>query len=139
MSGCYASVTTMTRFVKRYTNRKLYDLRASRYVSLEDLAEAIRSGEVIVVTDAATGEDLTSVTLAQIILERERSSRGALSCELLHQLVRHPADRSGADGDRRRSDARAAADARELVRLGRQVTALEQRLQSVERRLQPPG
>jgi polyhydroxyalkanoate synthesis repressor PhaR len=128
----------MTRFVKRYTNRKLYDLRASRYVSLEDLAEAIRGGEVIVVTDAATGKDMTSVTLAQIILERERSSRGALSCELLHQLVRQPADGPAGDGDRR-SDAKAAADARELERLGRLVTALEQRLQSVERRLQPPG
>lgn len=79
----------MTRFVKRYANRKLYDVRASRYVSLDDLADVIRGGEAIAVTDAATGGDLTSVTLAQIILERERASHGALPAELLHQLVRH--------------------------------------------------
>src|ERR671923_1584192 len=79
----------MPRVIKRYANRKLYDVQASRYVSLEDLLELVRSGEIISVVDAASGEDLTSVTLAQVILERERSRRGGLPAAFLHQLVRH--------------------------------------------------
>ena len=79
----------MPRVVKRYANRKLYDAQASRYVSLEDLLALVRAGEVIQVLDAATGEDLTSVTLAQVILERERSRQGGLPVAFLHQIIRH--------------------------------------------------
>jgi polyhydroxyalkanoate synthesis repressor PhaR len=79
----------VSRVIKRYANRKLYDVQASRYVSLEDLLELVRGGEVISVVDASSGEDLTSVTLAQVILERERSRRGGLPAPFLHQLIRH--------------------------------------------------
>jgi polyhydroxyalkanoate synthesis repressor PhaR len=143
-SGCYASSTTMTRFVKRYANRKLYDIRASRYVSLEDLAEVIQGGEAIAVKDAATGGDLTSVTLAQIILERERSCRGAtLPPMLLHQLVRYGArlqELETAAGDGQPPDPPGAPDvpAGELERLAQQLLALEERMHVVERHLQPP-
>src|SRR5438309_1202209 len=63
--------------IKRYSNRKLYDTQESRYVTLEEIEEMIRAGREISVVDAATGEDLTSVTLAQIILENERNRRAA--------------------------------------------------------------
>jgi polyhydroxyalkanoate synthesis repressor PhaR len=79
----------MPRVIKRYANRKLYDVQASRYVSLEDLLALVQSGEIISVVDAGSGEDLTSLTLAQVILERERSRRGGLPAAFLHQLVRH--------------------------------------------------
>jgi polyhydroxyalkanoate synthesis repressor PhaR len=79
----------MAYVVKRYSNRKLYDTQASRYVTLEELEELIRSGKEISVVDVSTGEDLTSVTLAQIILENERSHRAALPSAFLHQLVKH--------------------------------------------------
>ena len=79
----------MPRVIKRYANRKLYDAQASRYVSLDDLLALIRSGENISVVDAGTGEDLTSVTLAQVILERERGRRGGLPSAFLHQVIRH--------------------------------------------------
>ena len=65
----------MAYMIKRYSNRKLYDTQESRYVTLEELEEMIRGGREIRVLDAATGEDLTSVTLAQIILENERAHR----------------------------------------------------------------
>ncbi len=79
----------MAYVIKRYSNRKLYDTQESRYVTLEELEEMIRAGREIRVLDAATGEDLTSVTLAQIILENERAHRATLPTTLLHQLIKH--------------------------------------------------
>jgi polyhydroxyalkanoate synthesis repressor PhaR len=79
----------MAYVIKRYSNRKLYDTQESRYVTLEELEEMIRAGKEISVVDAATGEDLTSVTLTQIILENERSHRTALPAAFLHQLIKH--------------------------------------------------
>lgn len=79
----------MAYVIKRYSNRKLYDTQESRYVTLEEIEEMIRAGKEISVVDAATGEDLTSVTLAQIILENERNHRTALPAPFLHQLIKH--------------------------------------------------
>jgi polyhydroxyalkanoate synthesis repressor PhaR len=79
----------MPYVIKRYSNRKLYDTQESRYVTLEELEELIRAGKEISVVDVSTGEDLTSVTLAQIILENERSHRAALPTAFLHQLIKH--------------------------------------------------
>jgi polyhydroxyalkanoate synthesis repressor PhaR len=79
----------MAYVIKRYSNRKLYDTQESRYVTLEEIEEMIRAGREISVVDAATGEDLTSVTLTQIILENERTRRTALPTAFLHQLIKH--------------------------------------------------
>ena len=79
----------MAYIIKRYSNRKLYDTQESRYVTLEELEQMIRTGKEIRVTDAGTGEDLTSVTLAQILLENERAHRATLPTALLHQLIKH--------------------------------------------------
>ena len=79
----------MAYVIKRYSNRKLYDTQESRYVTLEEIEEMIRGGKEISVVDASTGEDLTSVTLAQIILENERNHRATLPSAFLHQLVKH--------------------------------------------------
>ena len=81
----------MAYTLKRYANRKLYDPQASRYVTLDEVAEMIRRGQEIVVTDVATGEDLTSVVLAQIIVETERRHRTALPTAFLHQLIQYGA------------------------------------------------
>jgi polyhydroxyalkanoate synthesis repressor PhaR len=79
----------MAYIIKRYSNRKLYDTQESRYVTLEELEELIRAGKEISVVDVSTGEDLTSVTLAQIILENERNHRATLPIGFLHQLIKH--------------------------------------------------
>jgi polyhydroxyalkanoate synthesis repressor PhaR len=79
----------MAYVIKRYSNRKLYDTQESRYVTLEEIEEMIRAGKEIAVVDASSGEDLTSVTLTQIILENERSRRSALPTAFLHQLIKH--------------------------------------------------
>jgi polyhydroxyalkanoate synthesis repressor PhaR len=79
----------MPYVIKRYSNRKLYDTQESRYVTLEELEELIRAGREISVVDVSSGEDLTSVTLAQIILENERNHRATLPTAFLHQLIKH--------------------------------------------------
>ena len=79
----------MAYVIKRYSNRKLYDTQESRYVTLEEIEEMIRAGKEISVVDAASGEDLTAVTLAQIILEKERNHRSSLPTGFLHQLIKH--------------------------------------------------
>lgn len=78
----------MVRLIKRYESRKLYDTEESRYVSLDELAEWIRTGQEIRVVDNASGTDATAQTLAQIILDEGRRGTVTLPTELLHDLVR---------------------------------------------------
>ncbi|MGH7857699.1 MAG: polyhydroxyalkanoate synthesis regulator DNA-binding domain-containing protein, partial [Candidatus Binatia bacterium] len=54
----------MSRVVKRYGNRKLYDTQESRYVTLEDISTFVKAGEELRVVDNDSGEDLTAVTFA---------------------------------------------------------------------------
>lgn len=74
--------------IKRYPNRKLYDLERKHYVTLDDIAMFIQEGEDVQVLDHDTGEDLTSVTLSQIIFEREKKRSGFLPQTVLMSLVR---------------------------------------------------
>jgi polyhydroxyalkanoate synthesis repressor PhaR len=76
------------RIIKRYTNRKLYDKQESRYVTLEEIARLVRRGEDLKVVDNETDDDLTAVTLAQIILEEEKRKTHLLSVPFLRKLIR---------------------------------------------------
>lgn len=78
----------MIRLIKRYESRKLYDTEESRYVSLEEIAGWIRDGQEVRVVDNATTNDVTSQTLAQIILDEGRKGTSFIPSELLHELVR---------------------------------------------------
>ncbi|HEX7181313.1 MAG TPA: polyhydroxyalkanoate synthesis regulator DNA-binding domain-containing protein [Thermoanaerobaculia bacterium] len=78
----------MIRLIKRYESRKLYDTEESRYVSLEEIASWVRQGQEVRVVDNATGADVTSQTLTQIILDEGRKGTSFLPSELLHDLVR---------------------------------------------------
>jgi len=79
----------MVYVIKRYPNRKLYDAREGHYVTLGALEGLVRSGTEISVVDVGTRADVTSIVLAQIILEGERSHRGTLPPAFLHQLIKH--------------------------------------------------
>ena len=65
----------MARTIKRYANRKLYDTVASKYVTLNGIADLVRGGEDVQIIDNTTKEDLTALTLAQILYEGERAER----------------------------------------------------------------
>lgn len=73
--------------IKKYANRRLYDTSSSRYINLEDIATLVRNGKAVKVIDAATGEDLTRVTLTQIIVEDAKGQPSGLPLELLRQLI----------------------------------------------------
>jgi polyhydroxyalkanoate synthesis repressor PhaR len=76
-----------TVVIKKYGNRRLYDTSGSRYVNLEDIAALVRQGKSIRVVDVKTGEDLTRVTLTQIITEDAKDRPTGLPLELLRQLI----------------------------------------------------
>ena len=79
--------------IKRYPNRKLYDTMSKQYITLEGIAALIREGEEVQVIDHASGEDLTALTLTQIILEQEKKQSGVLSHSVLTGLIRSSGDR----------------------------------------------
>ena len=73
--------------IKKYANRKLYDTRTSRYITLEGIAQLVRDGHEIKVVDRDNGSDLTQVTLSQIVLEEEKRGPSRLvdaGGEMLH-------------------------------------------------------
>jgi polyhydroxyalkanoate synthesis repressor PhaR len=74
-------------FKKYGKNRRLYDTSAKRYVTLEELAAAVRSGAEVQVVDAESGEDLTRVCLTQIIVEDAKDQPTGLPLELLRQII----------------------------------------------------
>jgi polyhydroxyalkanoate synthesis repressor PhaR len=79
------------KVIKRYTNRKLYDTVESRYVTLDEIAAMVRAGAEVKVIDNRTREDLTSITLAQIIFEQEKKS-SQTSLTTLLGLIRQGGD-----------------------------------------------
>jgi len=81
------------KVIKRYTNRKLYDTVESRYVTLDEIGEMIKAGADVKIIDNRTKEDLTSVTLAQIIFEEEKKT-SRMSLGMLRDLIRHGGERA---------------------------------------------
>ncbi len=81
------------RVVKRYNNRKLYDTVESRYVTLAQVAELVRRGEDVRIIDNSTKEDLTSMTLAQILYEEERKQSRPLPLTALRELLHASGER----------------------------------------------
>lgn len=80
------------RMIKRYSNRKLYDTTQSSYVTLEEIAEMVRNGDEVTIIDNKSGEDLTRVTLAQILFEEEKRDRRALPLNTLRLIIQSPTD-----------------------------------------------
>jgi len=75
--------------LKKYSNRRLYDTRNSRYVTLEDVAGMIRSGEEVKIHDADTKEDVTAFILTQIVLEAAKRRNSLLPVPVLHLIIRY--------------------------------------------------
>jgi polyhydroxyalkanoate synthesis repressor PhaR len=76
------------RLIKRYDNRKLYDARARRYVAIEDIARLITAGEDVFVQDQRSGDDITSVVLAQVILDGIKERTDSIPRQVLTRLIR---------------------------------------------------
>ncbi|HXK09973.1 MAG TPA: polyhydroxyalkanoate synthesis regulator DNA-binding domain-containing protein [Vicinamibacteria bacterium] len=87
------------REIRRYSNRKLYDTGTRRYVTLDDLARTVAGGEDVQVLDQATGEDLTRLTLAQVLLEGVKRGASRIPHRVLVRLIRLAAGPVAAWGD----------------------------------------
>ena len=75
------------RVIKRYSNRKLYDTRDSRYVTLLQIAEMVRRGEDVQIIDNTTKEDKTEVTLALAISEELKAKPRSVPLGTLRNLI----------------------------------------------------
>lgn len=73
--------------IKKYANRRLYDTRKSSYITLEDLATMVRTGQEFRVLDAKSEEDITHNVLTQIIMEEEQRGQTMLPVNFLRQLI----------------------------------------------------
>ena len=79
--------------IKKYANRRLYNTGSSTYVTLEDLAEMVKSGDEFVVQDAKSGEDITRSVLTQIIFDQEaKEGQSLLPIAFLRQLIQFYGD-----------------------------------------------
>jgi polyhydroxyalkanoate synthesis repressor PhaR len=74
--------------IRKYSDRRLYDIGASRYVKLADIARMVRDGRDVRVEDGRTGKDITHIIMTQIIMEDAKERKIALPLQLLTQLVR---------------------------------------------------
>jgi len=139
----------MIRLIKRYESRKLYDTEESRYVSLEDIASWVRTGQEVRVVDNGTSEDVTAQTLTQIILDEGKKGTSLLPSELLHELVRvgeravssgveqlqHGVDRVLKASMDRLGPVRRARE--EMTQLRERLEELESSLEALERDREP--
>lgn len=74
--------------IKRYGNRRLYDAKLSRCVTMAEIGDMVRQREDVRIVDGDSGEDLTKRVLVQIILEQQNSQQlEVLPVELLHQII----------------------------------------------------
>lgn len=73
--------------IKRYSNRKLYDPEAKRYVTLKEIGGMVQEGKDVTVVDHASGVDLTALTLMQVIIEREKKIGGILPQKILTSMI----------------------------------------------------
>lgn len=145
--------------IKKYANRKLYDTRTSRYITLDGISELVRQGHEIEVVERETGRDLTPLILSQVVVGEEKRGRlslaGGVSEELIGQgaalldYVRRslnvPASLVQSEVGRRRSDLEAIVDEgieralhrlsipthRDLDRLSRRLDRLAARVDDI--------
>jgi polyhydroxyalkanoate synthesis repressor PhaR len=145
--------------IKKYANRKLYDTRTSRYVTLEGIAELVRNGHEIKVVDRDNGHDLTQVILSQIVLSQEKhgparlmdaggeaiQERGQALLDYVRKTLNVPADLRN-QMERRREDLEERADetiVRALTRLRipshTDIDRINQRLDVISAQLKKLG
>lgn len=145
--------------IKKYANRKLYDTRTSKYVTLEGIGDLVRDGHEIKVVDRDSGNDLTQVILSQIVLSHEKRGpsrlvdaggeaihdRGQALLDYVRKTLNVPADLR-TQMERRREDLEGRADdaiVRALQRLRipshTDIDRINQRLDRISSQLKKLG
>ncbi len=76
------------RIIKKYPNRRLYDVANDGYITLADVKQLVLKNIPVQVVDARSGADLTRAILLQIILDEEGGGVPMFSSEMLSQMIR---------------------------------------------------
>ena len=76
-----------TLIIKKYENRRLYNTLTSQYINQEQVAQLVRDGYAVQVVDASTGEDITRLVLAQIVLEDAKTPDSVFPLDVLRQMI----------------------------------------------------
>ena len=82
------SVAAVSRVIKKYPNRRLYDTETSTYITLAEVRELVMDSVLFVVRDAKTNDDLTRSILLQIILEEEAGGAPMFTEAVLGNIIR---------------------------------------------------
>jgi len=145
--------------IKKYANRKLYDTRTSRYITLEGIAQLVREGHDIKVVDRDNGQDLTQVTLSQVVLSEEKRGPARLigaGGEVLHDRgqalldyvrktlsvpsdIRQRVERSRGDLEGMADDAIERALRRLRIPTRRDMDRINERLERISAQLKKAG
>jgi polyhydroxyalkanoate synthesis repressor PhaR len=76
-----------TLIIKKYENRRLYNTATSQYINQDQVAQFVREGHDVRVVDAASGEDLTRLILAQIVVEDAKAPGSVFPLDVLRQMI----------------------------------------------------
>ncbi len=76
-----------TLIIKKYENRRLYNTATSQYINQDQVAQLVREGHDVRVVDAASGEDLTRLILAQIVVEDAKAPDSVFPLDVLRQMI----------------------------------------------------
>lgn len=82
-------MTLKKALIKKYPNRRLYDTGQSKYVTLKQVGEMIKSGVTVEVKDVTSDEDVTAFILNQILLEEAKNKNILLPAPLLHLVIQY--------------------------------------------------
>ena len=79
-----------TREIRKYPNRRLYDVLESRYITLQDLRELVVRRADFVVIEKRTRRDITSTVLLQALCEMHQEGEGqeVLSTDFMMERIR---------------------------------------------------
>ncbi len=75
--------------IKKYPNRRLYNTKESKYITIKDVSELIKKGYRVDVQDVESGEDMTALVLTQIIMEKAKKNQSLLPVSLLHLSIQY--------------------------------------------------
>lgn len=78
----------MTRVIKKYPNRRLYDTVESRYITLANIRDLVIDGVEFTVIDKKSGDVITRSILLQVISEQEHSRDPIMSEAFLAHVIR---------------------------------------------------
>lgn len=76
------------RLITKYPNRRLYDNRESRYVTLRDVKNLVLAKTEFSVIERTSGKDITRSILLQVIADLEKQGEAVMSSDFLSQVIR---------------------------------------------------